>query len=332
MKVNYISNGFYPDGSLFRSSLIPRAIIPKCFLFRKSLFRTVFIPKGHYSEMFFFSLSFHPKESLFQKIVIPKSRYSKRLGLYSEICNIILKYDFLEYKIYWPTCMASKGELSQLLARLNFSCWFRLTNYGWDEGTGWGYDLYHPRTGILLCYIAFSNLLPPLILSIIANKSLNLPCIFFTGLTWTHYESESIWWVESESKSESVRPESRSTVLESESTEVKFESEPESESTRVESESGLESGLKLGLTHWVRVRVRTRSNTAWCVFFWRGGQTVWGQFFLLGKPPFPPPPVAFIICRGLGSGRGLGGLFLGKSLVLLAGFARSCYPPCWKSS
>ena len=57
-------------------------------------------------------------------------------------------------------------------------------------------------------------------------------------------------WVESESESESIRPESESTALESESTEV--ESESESESTRVESESGLESGLGLGLTHWAR--------------------------------------------------------------------------------
>ena len=96
-----------------------------------------------------------------------------------------------------------------------------------------------------------------LISSIIAHESLNLPCTFLTGLTWTHCESESSW-VESESESESVRPESESAALESESTEV----ESESESTRVESESGLESGLGLGLTHWVRVRVRTRSNTA----------------------------------------------------------------------
>ena len=82
---------------------------------------------------------------------------------------------------------------------------------------------------------------------------LNLPCTFLTGLTWTHCESESTW-VESESESESIRPESESTALESESTEV------ESESIRPESESGLESGLGLELTHWVRV-VRTRSNT-----------------------------------------------------------------------
>ena len=91
----------------------------------------------------------------------------------------------------------------------------------------------------LLCYT-------PLISSIIAHESLNLPCTLLTGLTWTHCESESTW-VESESESESIRPESESTALESESTEV--ESESESESTRVESESGLESELGLGLTH-----------------------------------------------------------------------------------
>ena len=108
--------------------------------------------------------------------------------------------------------------------------------------------LLYTRSGAKCTYdtLAFSwRFILSLILSNVAHKSLNLFCIFFTGLTWTHCESESTW-VESESESESIRPESESTALESESTEV--ESESESESTGVESESGLESGLGLGLT------------------------------------------------------------------------------------
>ena len=136
-------------------------------------------------------------------------------------------------------------------------------------------------------------------MSIIAHGSLKLPCrpTFLTGLTWTHCESESTW-VESDSKS--MRPESESTALESESTEV----ESESESTRVESESGLESGL--GLTHWVRVRVRTRSNTAldiWLLTKWAYQQSMewltvsvaWVSELLCGRFPVRTPLTLYFI-------------------------------------
>ena len=83
-----------------------------------------------------------------------------------------------------------------------------------------------------------------------------MPCIFFTGLTWTHCESESTW-VESESKS--MRPESESTALESEFAKVESEStgvdlspdlSPDSDSPiESKSESGLAPTLVKG--HWL---------------------------------------------------------------------------------
>ena len=60
----------------------------------------------------------HYSKSLFLKKILPK-------GHYSEICNFILTYDFFGVKTvgntnnepseYQPTCMPSAGELSMLL-------------------------------------------------------------------------------------------------------------------------------------------------------------------------------------------------------------------------